>query len=71
MKKLLLASNFVLVLFIVSFCHTKTKSGGSTNTGTANKDTVKSGTNTAVIHSSPNQAQLDSIKKAKTKEKNK
>lgn len=71
MKKLLLVSNILLVLIIATYCHTKTKSSGGTNTNSGNKDAVKSNTNTAVIHGSANQAQLDSIKKAKTKEKNK
>lgn len=71
MKKLLLVSNIFLVLFIAAYCHTKTKSSGSATTNSSNKDAVKSTTNTAVIHGSANQAQLDSIKKAKTKEKNK
>lgn len=71
MKKLLLASKVLLICFGLSFCHSKSKSSGSTSTQSSGKDSVKSGSNTAVNHGAPNQAQLDSMIKAKTNEKNK
>lgn len=71
MKKSLLTISYLIASVVFICCHSHTKSGNSTATGSVKKDSVKSGNNTAIHHGAPNQAQLDSIVKARTNEKNK
>lgn len=85
MKKLLLITSLLVLSGLVGACqsHSKTSKNsggtksspqstdaGSSTTGNTVKDTAyKPIGATAVIHGEPNQAQLDSLKKIKTKNK--
>lgn len=67
MKKLLLPAS--IVLLVVSACCSPKNGAESNSTQTENSSEVKPNNQSAPVHNAPNQAEIDSLKIERAKEK--